>query len=482
MSRKDVLQKRAEELRAQIDQDRERGTALLSEKALTEEQRTEIQSITERQTRAKGDLKLVDEQIAEETAAETRAAEAREVTVAAGTNPTAEGRGQGGAKVTREQRTYTREKSTGGETSFFRDAYYAQIHGDMGAQQRLGRHMQEAAKEGELEARATTTASFAGLVVPQYLVEDYALVLRAGRPTANAVNRMPLPDQGMSLIIPRGTTGATAASQATENSSVSSTDEVWANVTVPVVTIAGQQDVSRQSIERGTPGIDQIVFIDLLKAYNAELDRQVLAGSGASGQMLGIQNTGSVTQATAYVAAATAATFFLKTAGLVSSVASAGTAITPSVWVMHPRRWYWLMAQVDTAGRPLAIPNANGVFNTMAVNTLPGGYSADNDADPARIVGIFHGLPVIIDANVPGAVGSGPEDLVFLMDASQAFLWEANGGVPNQMRFEQTLGNQLTVKLVLYGYAAFTAGRYPAAFGIAGGNSGAGFGQIAPTF
>jgi len=118
----------------------------------------------------------------------------------------------------------------------------------------------------------------------------------------------------------------------------------------------------------------------------------------------------------------------------------------------------------------------------MAVNTLPGGYSADNDADPARIVGVFHGLPVIIDANVPGSVGSGPEDLVFLMDASQAYLWEANGGAPNQMRFEQTLGNQLTVKLVLYGYAAFTAGRYPSAFGIAGGNSGAGFGQIAPTF
>lgn len=482
MSRKDVLQKRAEELRAQIDQYRERGTALLSEKALTEEQRTEIQTITENTTRAKSDLKLVEAQIHEEIEAEERANKAREVSVAAGTNPTAEGRGQGGAKVTREERTYSRDKAARGERSFFQDAYKAQYGSDYSAQQRLARHMQEAATEGELESRATNTASFSGLVVPQYLVEDYALLLRAGRATANVVNRMPLPDQGMSLIIPRGTTGASAAVQATENSNVSSTDEVWANVTVPVVTIAGQQDVSRQSIDRGTPGIDGIVFADLLKAYNVALDSQVLFGSGSAGQALGIFNTAGVTQAAAYAAAATAATFYSKTAGLLASIAGAGTAVTPNVWVMHPRRWYWLTSLLDSANRPIVVPNMNGVYNAMGVNTLPGGYSADNDADPSRPVGFLHGLPVIIDANVQTSIGSGPEDIVYCMDASQAYLWEDNGGIPRRFTFEQTLGNQLTVKLVLANYMAFTAGRYPVAFGLAGGNSAAGFGQINPTF
>jgi HK97 family phage major capsid protein len=105
------------------------------------------------------------------------------------------------------------------------------------------------------------------------------------------VARLPLPDQGMTLIIPRGTTGAAVASQATENSALQNTDEVWGNLTVPVATIGGQQDVSRQSLERGTPGIDQLVYMDLAGAYHAELDRQVIAGSGASGQMLGMLNT-----------------------------------------------------------------------------------------------------------------------------------------------------------------------------------------------
>jgi hypothetical protein len=45
------------------------------------------------------------------------------------------------------------------------------------------------------------------------------------------------------------------------------------------------------------------------------------------------------------------------------------------------------------------------------------------------------------------------------------------------------LGNQLTVKLVAYGYIAFTAGRYPTAVGVVGGNAGtAGFGLAAPQF
>ena len=92
---------------------------------------------------------------------------------------------------------------------------------------------------------------------------------------------LPLPDQGMSLILPRGTTGVSAAIQATENSSVSSTDEVWANVTLPVATIAGQQIVSRQSLERGTPGLDQLIYMDLAGAYAAALDTQLLTGSGS---------------------------------------------------------------------------------------------------------------------------------------------------------------------------------------------------------
>ncbi|SNY29013.1 phage major capsid protein [Paractinoplanes atraurantiacus] len=481
----EALRKRLEELRSQITTKRTRGTEILS---MAPDQLTS--ELTAEATQLRSDLvgmrsleEQLVEQIRDEEAAEARQADARSARAAAGTTEVPEARNVGGARVTNEERTYSLQKTTRGETSFFSDAFNATQSGDMGAQQRLARHAREVEVEGELkESRATTTASYAGLVVPQYLVDMFAPVLRNGRPLANRVNRLPLPAQGMTLNVPRGTTGAAAASQATQNSALQNTDQVWADLVVPVVTIGGQQDVSRQSLERGTPGMDTIVYMDLARAHNAEVDRQVAAGSGASGQMLGILNTAGIYQASAYTAAATAATFYSKTAGAVAAVAGAGTEIQPNFWVMHPRRWYWLTSLLDSSGRPLAVPNANGAMNALAINTNPGGYSADSDADPPQVVGTYHGLPVIIDANMPTAVGSGPEDQALVADSTKAYLWEDNGGVPRQLKFEQTLGQNLTIKLVLFNYAAFTAGRYPTAFGVTGGNSAAGFGQIAPVF
>ena len=94
---------------------------------------------------------------------------------------------------------------------------------------------------------------------------------------------------------------------------------------------------------------------------------------------------------------------------------------------------------------------------------------------------LANGLPVITDANVTTTAGTINEDLVIVFDNSQALLWEESQA-PRQLRFEQTLGNQLTVKIVAYGYAAFTAGRYPGAFGKIGGLDTTTNGLIAPSF
>lgn len=390
---------------------------------------------------------------------------------------------------TSEERTYTARRSAAGEASFFADAYRAQ-QGDMAARQRLERHMVEVEREGELNGRlerAVATGGFAGLVVPQYLVELAARAIRSGRPTANAVTGLSLPAQGMSVIVPRGTTGAAATSQATENTALQNTDEVWANLNVPVVTIGGQQDVSRQSLERGGTGIDEIVYMDLAGAYHAELDRQVIAGSGASNQMLGILNTSGINAATAFAAAPTAGNFNSKVAGQIAEVAGQGAGIAPRLQIMHPRRWGWLTSLVDGQGRPLLPAQSGGPQNAMGINAVPGGYGGEGDPTSARgeytVVGSWAGLPVTTDANVPTNVGTNLEDVDIVLDTNHALLWEDGDGMPRQLRFEQTLGASLTVKLVVYGYAAFTAGRYPQAFGKVGGvDSVAGQGLVTPTF
>jgi HK97 family phage major capsid protein len=443
---------------------------------------TEQSAIQTELTAANARVTELDRMVREDEAAEMASRTA---------NPTPAGapapRQRGGAVVVAEPRTYMAELSRRGERSFFSDAYMANQRGDVSAQQRLQRHHQEMVVDGVVSARAQTTTTFAGLIVPQYLVELVALLVRAGRPFANSVLRMPLPTEGMSFVVPRGTTGAAAASQATENAAVQNTDEVWANLTVAVNTIAGQQDVSRQSLERGTPGIDELVFLDLSGAYHAELDRQCLNGSGASNQMLGAFQTAGIGAATLFGAAPTFTTFNSKLAGQIAGIAGTGVGIVPQLIAMHPRRWGWLSSLVDTAGRPIIEPLANGVFNAGALNLNPGGYGGApgvDNTDTIRIVGSMQGLPVFTDANVPTAVGTESEDLVGVYDPSKIILWEDGDGQPTQLRFEQTLGNQLTVKVVLYGYAAFSAGRYPPAFGKIGGldTGGATFGLVAPTF
>jgi HK97 family phage major capsid protein len=389
-------------------------------------------------------------------------------------------RAPGDGVVRREDRTYTADKDRTGSASFFADLYRSTKPGnrDFAAEERLRRHDTELRVEREASTmveRATTTTSYAGLIPPQYLVDQYALVARAGRPYANSVVNLELPNAGMSFVIPRGTTGATAAIQSTQNTSVSSTDEVWADLTVPVATIAGQQDVSRQSLERGTPGLDQIVFADIAGAYGVAVDVQTLSGTGASGQVLGTLATAGINQATAFTAAGTPATVYTKMAGQLSAIETT-RFLAPDLIVMHPRRWNWFLGQVDAAGRPFVVPDTNGPFNALGVAREP------VDTPSTRPVGQMLGLNVITDASIPTAVGTGPEDQILIVRRADMLLWEDGPGTPHQLTFEQTLGNQLTVKLVAYGYIAFTAGRYPTAVGVVGGNSASTFGLVAPTF
>lgn len=399
--------------------------------------------------------------------------------------PTLQGRAYGDGVVQREERTYTAEKSRRGQVSYFADLYRSSgMSGgrDFDAEGRLQRHDQEVKvereergrTEGGAQERATTTSSFAGLIPPQYLVEQAALLMRAGRPVANSCVGMELPDEGMSFIIPRGTTGASAAVQATENSAVSSTDEVWANLTVPVATVAGQQDVSRQSLERGTPGIDQIIYNDIAGAYGVAVDQQVISGTGSSGQVFGILNTSGVNQATAFTAVVTAQTLYSKFAGQINAIQTT-RFMSPSISFMHPRRWNWLLTQFDTQNRPLVVPQQ------VAMNPL--GTLASLAAPPETLTnGNLITVPVVTDASIPTAVGTGVEDQIIIARREDLLLWEVGDGMPRRLQFEQTLGANLTVKLVGYNYIAFTAGRYPTAVGVIGGNAASAVGLVAPQF
>lgn len=131
----------------------------------------------------------------------------------------------------------------GGDHNFIRDAYSSR-KGDYQAQERLNSHQ-------EFEARDVGTGQFTGLVVPQYLLDMYAPLARAGSAFYNAASKEQLPEFGNQIQVSRITTGSGTAPQATENAAVQETNMDDTLLTVNVNTIAGQQDVSRQALERG---------------------------------------------------------------------------------------------------------------------------------------------------------------------------------------------------------------------------------------
>ena len=384
----------------------------------------------------------LDAQIAQHKELEARNASATEMRSQAGLiSP---------AVVKSEPRTYSRENRN---TSFLADAFAAQFNGDYVAKERLERHM----NEERVERRDVTSANFAGLVVPQFLTELAAPLARAGRPVADIARKHQLPNAGLTLSISRVTTGSSTAVQS-EGSAVSETNMDDTKLDITVQTIAGQQTVSRQALERGT-GVDALVMNDLIFSYHTSLDASVVTSL-----------TNAVTQVITFTdASPTVAELYPKLLDGVQRIQTNFFA-GPNVIIMHPRRLAFILAALDNSNRPLAVPSMNGAMNAISVGDGSVVYGNSGYS--------IAGLPVVTDANVTTTNGAGSnEDVIIIANTQELHLWEEGNGAPMYLRFDQPKAAELDVLAVVYGYSAFTAARYPNAASLIGGT-----GLVTPTF
>jgi HK97 family phage major capsid protein len=374
-------------------------------------------------------------------------------------------------QVTRNESTYR----PGGETSFLRDIYSAQ-RGDYAAAERLQRNNKE---QGEIEqrrfaeARAKSSAlgaEFAGESIPElrdgttgstsmgsfippvWLVDEFAAKARVGRVLAPFMRDGGFPTTN-SITIPRATTGSSVAGQAGDNAGVSETDIVTSQLTRSTVTIAGQQDVSIQSLDLSPYPVDQIIFADLEAAYQAELDRQIMRGSGTN-ELLGIDQVSSI-GAVAYTdASPTVPEAYPKLANAWQTVATA-RFLPADLVSMHPRRWAWFLASLDSSNRPLIPAVAGGPLSTTVGQNVIARY----DSNAAQgMVGELFGTPIVTTASHATNLGAGTEDQVILARTADMILMES----PRRTRIlQEVLSGNLTVRLQLYSYVNFFAGRYP---------------------
>ena len=316
--------------------------------------------------------------------------------IAAKVDATPETRAVGGARVLSEEPTYHAR----GASNFLADAMAAEFGGSYDARERIQRYQNEV----RIEKRDSGTSNFAGLVVPQYLVDQFAPLRRAGRPVLDISTNRPLPAQGMTVNIGRLTTGITSYVQASQNTAPTESSPDDTLLTVNVNT--------------------------------------------------GILNTTGINATTYTDASPTWAEFFPKLVAAIQDISSNFYGSATHI-VAHPSLiGCWLRA-LDSTNRPMFNSTAGNPFNAPGTYDRPG-----YDMGGLQILGI----PVVADANVPTNLGAGTnQTAVIVGDFRESYIWEENGGSPLYVRFEQPDGN-IAIRTVLFGFSAYTAGKYPSAF------------------
>lgn len=358
---------------------------------------------------------------------------------------------KGGAKVINEERTYRK----GGDASFLGDLYAQTFRQGnyWEAESRMQRHMHEF----EVEKRDITISAMAGAIPPQYLLDQFAAVARAGRPFLNSLNSLDLPPDGISFIIPRGTTG-TAAAMTAEGAGFNEQDAANTDLTSTVNLVTAQQDISRTMLMRGGSVVDQILFPDLMASCAVSANVSALNGNGTAPQHRGVLQVAGISAVTFTSGSPTVALAWPKFADAIQRINSL-RFMPATVVYMHPRRWAMITSALDTQGRPAF------EFSLTPPNSV---FGLGKAAEYGQVVGSLQGLPVITDASIPTNLGAGTnEDIVIVARNTDILFWEDDF---MSFTFEQTLSTSPgQVRIAVGQFQLFVPGRYPTAISTIGG-------------
>lgn len=377
-------------------------------------------------------------------------------------------------EVDQSEKNYAREKGSSrdaevytpdGKHSYFRDLAFATIQNDMGAAKRLAQH-EQITKERKLAATdaalkrdvETTDFSNSGFVPPQYLADMWIPIPRGKRPFADACVKIPLPPDGLTLTIPKVTTGVSVATQVNQADAVSETDSNADVVTASVNLFAGQNDLSLTAVERTRPGFDGIVMRDLVAAYNEYLDTQLLSGTGANGQHLGIRQVTSPYTVAYTDGTPTAAELFPKLYDAIQGPLTNKVGPVTAIWA-HPRRAAWL---------------ASNLSSTFPLFQVDGLYQAAGSQSNGLIMNVS-GVPVRTDVNIGTTYGASTnQDEIYAVNMDEMFLAE---GELRTRALPEVLSGTLQVRFQVFAYSAFIPHRLSKNISIVSGT-----GLVTPTF
>lgn len=348
-------------------------------------------------------------------------------------------------EIVSEPLTYERRSPT----SYLRDLALSEHDGDIGATSRLKRHAEEmevelAARERRaaavtrdhgVEYRANPSSITSTFAPPLWVIEDFATAPGAKRVLADLVEKFPLPRGAHSINLPRLTTGATVQPQQ-DGAPVSDTDIVDTSSQSIVTTLVGQADSSLQLLEQSPPGahLDFALFKSMKEGYDAQLELQLLNGSGTGENLQGVLAGALTANKIAYTDASPTGAELVPFLGQAFAAVGDNRDVPPECFLMRTARWAWLATQTSTGGNPLLL--------------------ADWGQDGQGIMS----LRTYWDDAIPTTLGAGGnQDAIFCVRPSDIMLWESAS--TTSVMFE-VLSGTLQARFQLHGSAAAII-RYP---------------------
>lgn len=309
----------------------------------------------------------------------------------------------------------------------------ADVRGEAAA--RLAQHADEMRNAG-LEKRTgldTSVGDAGSFAAPAYLIAQYAEYARPVAVTTNLIAAYDL--TAPVLNIPKITQGSVLSTQSAQNVALNESDIQDEYLTETAITIGAKETVSRQLLDLAYPGLDQILFRDLSAAHATFLDGAILSGGGSPSL------TGLLSQVGTTIAIPTTGTVIENIyAGLAEALRyiAVNRYLPATAIVMSPSRWYGLLSETDSTGRPLIVATAGGnePFNAAGV--------AISGAPSAGLAGHLLGVPTYLDAQLPDAD---------ILVARWEDISRYTSGLRLQMSFDTLLG-QLSAVMVAYSYEA----------------------------
>lgn len=358
------------------------------------------------------------------------------------------------ARIGSEPRVYSRDNDPEVKGTPFITDLISSFRGDANASERIARHARE--YEVDNQGRKTraagdvTTGAFPNLVIPQYLVSEYAAKPASARPFADICRHVDLPPEGMTVSLAKGNTTSTAALQTSELVAAGGGNFDADPLNLTVQTAEAWQLVSRQSIERGKV-TESLVVNDMLDQMHGLIDSTLITQTTT-----GLYDSGTrITYDDASPTVTALYPFILQGASKISqALLNRGK---PTHVLMHPRRWYWMQSLLSSTWPLVTQPGIPA--QNFATNT--GNGYADG------VAGVLpSGLEVILDSNVQtaalaGAQTGGSQDVIYVVPQNECVLLES----PQRevfIRAEAPAASQLAVLLVCYEYFSFTFARYGA--------------------